>query len=455
MTRLINAKFIAIGLLVFLFLSGLGMLSHLVSERQQYNDQVQKSIGKDYVNPQVVLAPFIVIPQSTTIVCAMDASKNCQHNEDIILTPRQTHWQHQLKVSDQNYKRGIYKATTYNDGIDIQGRFTLPEELKTPAANQVIHWEQAKLRMTVSDLRGLSNEPILTIAGQKKSLNYPKGDKVNPLGLTYIEAPMNITPQTLNIDFGLAFSLNGMSSLETIPVGEDMTVAMNANWPNPNFYGAALPQKNIQPQNFSAAWQSTYIANQNTNLLTSCLITGSEQNCAALKDTQNSAFAVKLIDGVDTYTMTDRTLKYALLFLLITFGTFFLFEVLKKLQIHPVQYSLVAAALGLFYLLLISFSEHVGFAIAYLGSSIACVALISFYVYYVLKGLGRTLLLSAILSAMYGALYVILQSEDMTLILGSLLVFALLAITMFLTRHVNWYDTAATPITPSSDSSPA
>lgn len=445
MTRLINAKFITIGLLVFLFMIGLGMLSHLVSERQRYNDQVQQSIGKDYVNAQVVVTPFIVIPGSTTIVCAADISKNCQHNEDIILTPKKTEWQHQVKVNDQNYKRGIYKAITYNDNIDIQGRFTLPEELKTPATNQVIHWEQAKLRMTVSDLRGLSHEPSLTIAGQKKSLTYATGDKVNPLNLNYVEVPISINPQTQDIDFTLGMSLNGMSSLDVIPVGEDMTVQMNANWPHPSFTGAALPQKMFQPDSFSATWQSSYIANQNTTLLNSCLQALNAESCAQLKATENTAFAVSFIDAVNTYTMTDRTLKYALLFLLITFGTFFLFEVLKKLQIHPVQYTLVAAALGVFYLLLISFSEHVGFAIAYLGSSIACVSLISFYVYYVLKGLGRTLVLTAILSSMYGALYVILQSEDLTLILGSVLVFVLLAVTMFLTRHVDWYDNNATP----------
>jgi inner membrane protein len=445
MSRLINAKFITIGLLVFLFLIGLGMLSHLVSERQQYNDQVQQSIGKEHVNPQTLIAPFIVIPGSTTIVCANDTSKNCQHDENIIITSSTSDWHHNMLVSGQTHKHGIYKVITYSDGLTINGKFDLPKELTSPAPNQVIHWEQAKLRMTISDLRGLGNQPVLTIAGRKTTLEIPHVTGVNPLDMSYVEAPITINPLAPSVDFNLGFSLNGMSGISVIPAGQNMTVAMNANWSDPHFYGAALPKSTIQPKLFSAAWESTYIANQNTNLLTGCLTTGSPEDCRELKNIDNSAFAVKLIDAVNIYTMTDRTIKYALLFLLITFGTFFLFEVLKKLQIHPVQYTLVAAALGVFYLLLISFSEHVGFGIAYLGSSIACVSLISFYVYYVLKGLGRTLVLSTVLSSMYGALYVILQSEDLTLILGSVLVFVLLAVTMFLTRNVNWYDTAETP----------
>jgi len=140
-----------------------------------------------------------------------------------------------------------------------------------------------------------------------------------------------------------------------------------------------------------------------------------------------------------TRILTSKFAVNGLLFLMITFGAFFLFEVLKKLRIHPMQYTLVAAALGVFYLLLLSFSEHVDFAMAYLGSCTACVLLNSFYVYYVLKGLGRTLLLTAILSSMY----VILQSEDLTLILGSVLVFVLIAVMMFLTRKVDWYDVSA------------
>ncbi len=440
MARFLTSKFVVIGFLVLLFMIGLTMLSSLVRERQQYNEDVIQGIGKDYVNPQTILAPYIVIPTTLKVMCKEDTAKQCLVDYNILLTPQNSAWDHQLHVRDDNFKRGIYKAITYVDNLSVKGQFKLNQQQLTPDKDQTIHWERAKLRLSISDLRGLTNQPILTLGGQKYSFDFPSGDSSNPLGITYTEVPIALNAQTQNLDFSLDLSLNGMSSLAVVPIGKDMSMTMKANWAHPNFYGASLPQKNIQSDQFSAAWQNTYVSNQNAEHLNTCLNSNDSNACEALKNAESSAFSVKLIKAVDNYTLSDRSIKYAMLFLLITFGTFFLFEVLKKLPIHPMQYTLVAAALGVFYLLLLSFSEHVGFALAYLGSSIACVSLISFYVYYVLKGLGRTLLLTAILSMMYGSMYLILQTEEMTMILGSLLVFTLIAATMFLTRHIDWYD---------------
>ena len=454
MTRLLTSKFSVIGFLTLLFLIVLAMLSNLVSERQHYNQSVIEGIGKDYVNPQTIVTPFIVVPAT---ICVDDSKKVCFQDKNIIVSPSNSFWDHQVKVSDQNFKRGIYKAITYVDQIAIKGKFSLPKQLITPEKNLVIHWEKATIRLSVSDLRGLISQPILSVNGQKTAFNFPSDGSVNPLGVTYTEAPILLNPQTLDFDFSLDFGLNGLSSLAVIPVGNDMTMKLNANWVHPSFYGTSLPQKTFQTDQFSATWQNTYIANQNTDHLNACLGNNTENaaatataasnitgnSCELLNKADNSAYAVKFINAVDMYTMSDRTIKYGLLFLIITFGAFFLFEVLKKLRIHPMQYTLVAAGLGVFYLLLLSFSEHIDFSLAYLGSSTACVLLISFYVYFVLKGLGRTLLLTSILSSMYACMYVILQSEDLTLILGSVLVFVLIAVMMFLTRKVDWYDVSA------------
>jgi inner membrane protein len=443
MARLLSSKFAVIGFLVILFLIGLTMLSNLVSERQHYNEDVLSGIGKDYVNQQTIIAPYIVVPTTESQACREDIRKTCTFEKNIIVTPHHSVWDHRLNVSDENFKRGIYKAITYTDIIAVKGQFTLPKHLMTPESNQVIHWDKATIRLNVSDLRGLIGQPIMSMNGQKMVFNFPSDVSVNPLGMTFTEVPISLNAQTQSFDFALDFSLNGMRSLEVIPVGKDMSMTLNANWAHPSFYGASLPEKKLLPSHFSAKWQNTYVSNQNAERLSSCLGSNNSTACDSLQNIESSAFAVKFINAVDTYTMSNRTIKYALLFLMITFGAFFLFEVLKNLRIHPMQYTLVAAALGVFYLLLLSFSEHVGFALAYLGSSTACVLLLSFYVYYVLKGLGRTLILTSILSAMYGSMYVILQSEDLTLILGSVLVFVLIAIMMFLTRKVDWYAVSA------------
>lgn len=443
MARILTSKFAVIGFLTLLFLIALAMLSNLVSERQRYNESVIEGIGKDYVNPQTIVTPFIVVPTTISQACQDDIKKVCLFDKNILVSPRNSVWNHQVKVTDQNFKRGIYKAITYVDQIAVQGKFSLPKQLITPVKNQTIHWDKATIRLSVSDLRGLISQPILSLNGQKIAFKFPSDGGVNPLGITYTEAPISLSSQTQDFDFNLDFGINGMSSLDVIPVGNDMTMTVNANWAHPSFYGTSLPQKTFHPDRFSATWQNTYIANQNTERLNACIGNNITSSCEQLNKAENSAYAVKFINAVDLYTMSDRTIKYGLLFLMITFGAFFLFEVLKSLRIHPMQYTLVAAALGVFYLLLLSFSEHVDFAMAYLGSSTACVLLISFYVYYVLKGVGRTLLLTTILSSMYASMYVILQSEDLTLILGSILVFVLIAVMMFLTRKVDWYDVSA------------
>ena len=443
MARLLTSKFSVIGCLSIVFMIVLAMLSNLVSERQQYNQHVIEGIGQDYVNPQSIVTPFIVVPTTISQACKNDTQKICLVDKKIIVSPSNSIWDHQVKVSDQNFKRGIYKAITYTDQISIKGKYTLPEQLTRPTTNQVIHWEKATIRLSISDLRGLIRQPILTINGQKEVFHFPLDGSINPLEISYTEAPILLYPQSNNIDFKLDFALNGLSNLNVIPVGNDMTMTMNANWSHPSFYGTSLPQKALQADRFSAIWQNTYISNQNTERLNACLSNNINAGCKLLNEYQSSAYSVKFINAVDTYTKTDRTIKYGVLFLMITFGAFFLFEVLKKLRIHPMQYSLIAAALGVFYLLLLSFSEHIDFAIAYLGSSTACVLLISFYVYYMLKGFWRSFMLMIVLSAMYASMYMILQSEDLTLILGSVLVFILIAVMMFLTRKVDWYDVSA------------
>ena len=141
---------------------------------------------------------------------------------------------------------------------------------------------------------------------------------------------------------------------------------------------------------------------------------------------------------MDQYLKTDRATKYALLFISLTFAGFFLFDVLKRLSVHPIQYGLVGAALALFYLLLLSLSEHLGFGAAYLLSSTVCVGLITFYLSHVLRSVGRGLGFGGGLALLYGCLFGLLSADDYALLMGSLLVFALIAAVMISTRNVDW-----------------
>ena len=151
-----------------------------------------------------------------------------------------------------------------------------------------------------------------------------------------------------------------------------------------------------------------------------------------------SAFGVGLYLPADAYQKTERSLKYAILFVVLTFATFFLYEVLAPVELHPVQYLLVGAAICLFYLLLLSISEQAPFPLAYAISSAAIVVLISGYSAAILRGRLRALVLGGLLGLLYGYLYVLLQAEDQALLLGSVGLFAILGTLMYLTRRIDW-----------------
>jgi inner membrane protein len=148
---------------------------------------------------------------------------------------------------------------------------------------------------------------------------------------------------------------------------------------------------------------------------------------------------VSLLTPIDSYKLSDRATKYGILFVVLTFGGFFLFEMMKELPIHPAQYLLVGFGLAIFFLLLVSFSEHMAFALAYLISSAACIGLLTFYLSYVLRSVMRGLGFGGMLTTLYAAVYGLLLSEDNALIFGSLMLFAVLAAVMVVTRKMDWY----------------
>lgn len=439
------------------FLILFSMISGIVNERQRSYQHVMRDISRDYVRNQQVIGPFLVVPVDTATQCQQDEKTivPCTSTSQRVIVPTTSQWTHKLTVDPNSYKRGIYRAITYQDSLHLSGQFIPDANLLNPAANQTVQWQQAKLYLSLSDLRGLNNQPILTIGQQKHLFELPSDGETAPFPFAYTRINLGTIAQQAKLDFQLDVSFAGMDSLAVQPIGKDMKMTVNANWPHPSFFGGQLPSKQLRSKDFSATWQSSYLSNKNTQNLVACISQEQATACSALtgrsntaaqseyqeasEDSNNQMFGVRFVDPINVYLLTDRTLKYALLFVVLTFAAFFLFEVIKNLRIHPIQYTLVGLALATFYLLLLSFSEQINFAAAYLGSSVACVLLICWYVSFVLHSVRRALALGVILSAMYATLYVILQSEDHALVLGSVLVFVVIASVMWITRHVDWY----------------
>jgi inner membrane protein len=228
-------------------------------------------------------------------------------------------------------------------------------------------------------------------------------------------------------------NLQGMERLEFVPAGKETIVKVRSAWPHPSFVGRFLPERRtVTDTGFDATWHATYFASDMEQLWNGC----GQRECPALTE---NLLGVAFIQPVDIYLQAERTVKYGVLFLGLTFAVFFLFELFKWLAIHPIQYGLVGVALAIFYLLLLSLSEHLSFWLSYLIAATACVGLLGFYAAYVLRGVRRAAGFASLLAGLYGVLYVLLQLEDYALLMGSLLLFAIIAIVMALTRKVDWY----------------
>ena len=241
--------------------------------------------------------------------------------------------------------------------------------------------------------------------------------------------PFNV--QNKEFNFSFEFSLNGSETLEFLPLGNETQVEVQSDWNNPSFVGSYLPNERTLDTGFLASWSISSLGRSYPHKW----LDGEIDKETILA----SRFGVSLLQGVDFYAKVSRTVKYAIMFIGITFMAFFLFEVLSKLKIHPFQYLLIGFALALFYLLLLSLSERIGFFSAYAVSTLATVGLITTYSVHVLRAHKKAFIIAGLLVLLYSYLYVIVQLEDLALLYGSMLLFILLALTMYLTRNIDWY----------------
>jgi inner membrane protein len=228
-------------------------------------------------------------------------------------------------------------------------------------------------------------------------------------------------------DFDVAMKVAGTQRLSVGPVGDLNEISLASSWPSPLFAGRFLPRApEVGASGFKAAWSLSSLA-------------AATQQQIVTSTNEVDTLNVSLLTPVDPYKLSDRATKYGILFVVLTFGGFFLFEMMKHLPIHPVQYLLVGFGLAMFFLLLISFSEHMAFGAAYVLASATCIGLLTFYLSYVLRSVMRGLGFGVMLTALYSAVYGLLISEDNSLILGSVMLFAVLTSVMVVTRKVDWY----------------
>jgi inner membrane protein len=438
MNRNLAIKLGVIALLIVLLLIPLLMIGGMVSDRQQLRDGVLADIARSSSGEQHITGPILVVPYRKTVrEWKTHKETGVRYLEERELRSRLYFLPEQFQieghVATEERNRGIYQARLYHSDNQVSGYFQVPAQFGISENYADYHFEPAFLSVGISDIRGIENDLKLRLNGVELPFAAGSADRLLANGVHAPLPTMNaVSSERLNYSFAL--KLQGTEQLWVTPVGRESNVQLSSSWPHPSFVGEFLPVKRkVNDQGFSAEWQTSFFATNFAEVLDDC---AHGDNCEAYNSRE---FGVSFVDPVDQYLKTDRAIKYALLFIALTFAGFFLFEVLKRLAIHPVQYGLVGLALALFYLLLLSLSEHLPFATAYAIAAVACVSLLGVYLAAVLKSALRGLGFAAALAALYGMLYGLLRAEDYALLMGSILVFGLLAGVMLLTRKLDWY----------------
>jgi inner membrane protein len=424
-----------LGLIILMSLA-IGYVNDLILERQARQASVESDIAKSSTTAQTLTGPILIIPYSEhyTETSGSGDSKTVMEYKDekrLYLLPDTLNlsggFAHNVK------QRGIFKALMYRFNGDISGSFNLDQIKAEPQHKDGrLTFGHPLLAIGLSDTRGIDGQPVLDWDGQKIALKQgsqlPFHNGIHAdLGSFRLEQHA--------IAFKLNMHIRGMQQFNVIPIADKNTIQLHSSWQHPHFDGNFLPDaasQKIDQNGFQAKWEISSLSSSIQQQLHSRLDQKSD-------NISLDTISVGFVEPINIYSLSDRATKYGLLFIGLTFAGFFLFEMLKQLRIHPAQYTMVGLAMAVFYLLLISLAEHIGFAYAYLIASLGCISLIGYYLASVMKNARFGTVFSLKLGMLYATLYGILISEDNALLMGSILIFSLLAFTMIVTRKVDWY----------------
>jgi inner membrane protein len=444
MQRTLFFKILAVIGLTLLICVPLALIQATVNDRIDFRAEAVASIAHDSVGEQTVMGPVVVVSYTDEyeeqVTVANDKSKveTVKHSEQLrhLVFPNQLNIKGKIDT-DRRY-RGIHQVLVFGGQHAFSGDFVLPalDTLPKRNARSRINVTSMWVALGIDDVRGIRNIPKIDWDGTMVEFEQGSYLAAHPSGLhAPLAKGLTAAPRTVNFSFDLG--LDGIENQHFVPVGKNNSFTIKSNWPHPQFGGRFLPSprnRSITDSGFEASWSISSLAANVQQQLASQDAGGVDKRAAAV-----DRFSIGFIEPVNVYSLADRATKYGLLFVALTFAAFFVFEILKSLPIHPVQYLLVGLALVLFFLLLLSLSEHIDFKFAYAIASSACIVLIGYYLGHVLHDRRRGFAFGAALTMLYSALYGLLISESNALVMGSILLFAVLAALMVATRKVDWY----------------
>lgn len=415
-------KAVITGVLILLMLIPTAYITDLVNERKDRQQEVTNEVSAKWGNPQTITTPYLYIPYNVQSVdekgkvlitrnYLLAIAENLDVKSDIETTLR---------------ARSIYQVLLYNTQVKMKGdfKFKLPKDIEP--ANLLL--KEARLCVGISDFKGI--EEKLNLQWGDSVLDMEPGLPYTASKATGLSVNVNLEEGALNktLPFSLGLKLKGTEKLHFVPLSNNSQFTFNADWPSPSFDGHSLPREHaISDSGFTAKWSFNQANLPFSPVLKNEAIQGAE-----------IAFGVSLLQPGHHYSKTLRSVKYALLFIGLTFALFFIIEVSQNKMVHPVQYVLIGLALVIFYTLLLSISEFIGFNYAYLIASLATSLLIGFYGKSLFASLKTSLLLGSFIAFLYGFIYTLIQLEDTALLAGSIGLFLLLGAAMYFSRSIKW-----------------
>jgi len=427
----VTRRVIVLGILVLVMLIPLAMVGDMVTERSERRYQVESEIAGSWGGNQAIGGPVLAAPYvtrgETTSPGGTVSPTEVRHLVYVLPEALEIH----ADVKVEPRYRSIYESLVYDTQVTISGRFADPSfaDWGVPAGD--VRWSEATLSVGLTDLQGirslgftLDDQPVPFTPGLSKTQLFRAG-----LQARLPNAGAGFAGH--GHSFKLQLAVNGTGLLEFLPMGSETKLTVGSNWPHPSFTGAALPaERSISKDGFAATWSMSYLARSYPPSW--------RAEDLSFADQPDGRIGVALVLPGDSYQQTDRIVKYGVLVIGLIFATIFVVGLLKTTRAHLVQYLLVGSSICIFYLLVLSLSEHIRFVAAYGIASGADIATVALYVWRTVARFTGYVV-AAVLALIHGWMYLLLQMEDYVLVAGSLGLFAALVTVMYVTRNVDWF----------------
>jgi len=423
-------RMILIGFLILMLQIPILLIRAVIGEREMRLHEATRDITSKWGEQQTIVGPLITVPYIVKI-----SEKDNEGNVTIHTQVRHATFLpeslHMTGTVDCEVRyRGIFKVPVYRMNLSVTGWFLHPNFSDWGVPENDILWDQAYLSVRISDVHAITDSAVLTWNDDQKPFLPGAGEFDGDQ--TGIHADLKASMKESRYDFSYQLMLNGSQGAFFAPFGRETKVEIDSNWDAPGFQGTWLPtERTFEGGGFDAMWDIPFLGRNYPQKWRS--------NSSMDHAVSSSLFGVRFVTPVDHYRMAQRSIKYEILFLVLTFATLWLFEILTSLRIHSIQYLLVGAGMCLFYLLELSLAEHISFIIAYICASAAILVLVTAYCVAVLKGADRAAIVGITITLLYGYLYVLLMNQDYALLIGSVGLFVILAVVMYLTRKVDWH----------------